>query len=169
LTDHGNSPPVRWSSPAMTNWDSCRRMARSNRIGSTPGALWWQRLDQMVTGVTTAMTFCGSARRRSTGLRYRPPHDERKGSKGAQAHHDACRMVDEVGDDRSWAIDQEIRQSLLQGNGEMCSITSPPAWLLAPGWRRRPGAPLGTNAGAWGGPNQRREDLAGARVLARVS
>jgi hypothetical protein len=81
----------------------------------------------MVTGVTTAMTFRGGAWRRSMGLRYRPPHDEQKGSKGAQAHHDACRMVDEVGDDRSSAMDQEIWQSLLQGNDEMRLITSPPA------------------------------------------
>jgi hypothetical protein len=124
----GSGPRRRWSpEPAiqrLPGWSACTAWTRIAR-----GTKWWWRCDQMVTGVTTVMMFCGGARRRSTRLRYRPPHDERKGSKGAQAHHDACRMVDEVGDDRSWAIDQEIRRSLLQGNGEMCSITSPPCMI----------------------------------------
>jgi hypothetical protein len=62
---------------------------------------WWWHRDQMVTGVTPATSPCGGARRRSTSLSYKPPYDERRDSKGAQAHHDACRMVDEVGDDQS--------------------------------------------------------------------
>jgi hypothetical protein len=70
---------------------------------------------------------------------------------------------------RSRAQNHEFRWSSAERNTVIQAILRPPGCVAFQGWLIRQGAPPCPAPRCWGGPNRRREDLIGARVLARMS
>jgi hypothetical protein len=137
LTQSKMTSPLPRTHRSIFNRMICCELGRVgiwNRFRSSRRARWCKHRHYLVTGACSGELDCGGARRSTVLASYDGPNDATEGSKDAQDHRGADRLL--VGADcwQRWAWFRRFRRGAAEGNGRIRPTSALSAQFLQHTW-----------------------------------